>query len=463
MSSDSDYAIRARGLCKSYRIYPQPVDRLKQLLWGRWRRYYRQFDAVRGIDLDVRRGETLGVIGRNGSGKSTLLRMLCGIVEPSAGTVEVSGHVAPILALGVGMNPEFTGRENVRMNAAVLGISPDQLEERLEDVIAFADIGNFFDEPVRSYSSGMVSRLAFAVAIHSDPDILVIDEILAVGDEAFARKCFGRIESLKSEGSTILFVSHASNLVAQLCDRALLIETGERVAIGDPKTVLASYHRLLHAAPGDRPAIIQELRDGEARTGVRTGETDVVSVDHPSQTRASFDPELRPVTTAEYPSLGARICNARLLDEQDRPVNILHARATYQYAYDVVFDEPAFGVRFGMMIKLLTGFELGGQVSHSWARGIEVVDAGTVAEVRFRFRALLVPDVYFLNAGVLGLREGGEVYLHRVLDALMFRVEPFSGSHATGQVDLSEGLAQVEITVGRDDRSASVARSNSHA
>lgn len=462
MSSDSAYAIRARGLCKSYRVYPQPVDRLKQLFWGRWRCYYRQFEAVRGVDLDVRRGETLGVIGRNGSGKSTLLRMLCGIVEPTAGSVEVNGHVAPILALGVGMNPEFTGRENVRMNAAVLGISSDQLDERLGDVIDFADIGDFFDEPVRSYSSGMVSRLAFAVAIHSDPDILVIDEILAVGDEAFSRKCFGRIESLKSEGSTILFVSHASNLVAQLCDRTLLIEAGERVAIGDPKTVLASYHRLLHAAPADRPAILQELREGESGRGAHVGEMGTASVDHPVPARASFDPELRPVTTAEYPSLGARICNVRLLDEQDRPVNVLQARATYQYAYDVVFDEPAFGVRFGMMIKLLTGFEFGGQVSHPWARGIDVVDAGSVVEVRFRFRALLVPDVYFLNAGVLGLHDGGEVYLHRILDALMFRMEPVPGSLATGQVDLSAGPTQIEFAADRHGRSGNVARANCH-
>ena len=209
-----------------------------------------------------------------------------------------------------------------------------------------------------------------------------------------------------------------------------------------------------------RPLSLLPVRAGETGPGARAGEAAIVSVGHPAQARASFDPDLKPVTTAEYPSLGARICNVRLLDEHDRSVNVLHARAIYQYAYDVVFDEPAFGVRFGMMIKLLTGFELGGQVSHPWARGLDVVDAGSVAAVRFRFRALLVPDVYFLNAGVLGLRDGGEVYLHRVLDALMFRVEPSVGSHATGQVDLSDGTTQIEFVAGGHGGSGSVARSN---
>ena len=255
MSSDGErtIAIDASGLGKSYAVYARPQDRLAELLFGRWRRFHRDFHAVSDVDLRVYRGETVGVIGRNGSGKSTLLKMICGILAPSSGTLAVHGHVAPILALGVGFHPDFSGRENVRMNAAVLGMPSEVLAERLDSIVAFADIGEFFDQPVRSYSSGMVSRLAFAVAIHSDPDILVVDEILAVGDEAFSRKCFSRIEQLKQQGSTILFVSHASNLVVQLCDRAILMEAGRRVLTGDPKTVVSLYHKLLYAPPARRP------------------------------------------------------------------------------------------------------------------------------------------------------------------------------------------------------------------
>jgi lipopolysaccharide transport system ATP-binding protein len=432
-------AIEARGLCKAYPIYARPQDRLKQLLWGRRRRFFEDFHAVRGVDLEIRRGETVGVVGRNGSGKSTLLKMLCGILDPTAGALTVHGHVAPILALGVGFNPDFTGRENVYMNAAVLGIPPDALEERLDEIVAFADIGPFFDQPVRAYSSGMVSRLAFGVAIHAEPDILVVDEILAVGDEAFARKCFARIESLKSRGSTILFVSHASNLVVQLCDRAILMEAGERVLTADPKMVVSYYHRLLYAGPDDRPEVLREIRAIDAGA-----EPEVMSFRRAAQGSVSepaadggFDPRLRPLSTVEYEPRGARIQNPRILDGKGEPVNVLRAGERYHYAYEVEFSEPAFGVRFGMMLKLVTGFELAGQVSHPWNRGVDVVEAGTTARVRFPFDALMVPGVYFMNAGVLALDDVGEQYLHRILDAVMFRVESDGRTHITGQVDLS--------------------------
>jgi lipopolysaccharide transport system ATP-binding protein len=456
MSSDSvttdpvtppPIAIEAHGLGKAYAIYERPEHRLWQLLFGRWRRFHSEFKAVRDVDLSVVRGETVGIVGRNGSGKSTLLKMVSGILTPTEGSLEVRGHVAPILALGVGFNPDFTGRENVRMSAALLGIPQESLDAGLEDLIAFADIGDFFDRPVRTYSSGMCSRLAFAVAIHANPEILVIDEILAVGDEAFARKCFARIEALKANGSTILFVSHASNLVVQLCDRAILMEAGQSVLSGDPKSVISFYHKLLYAAPDARMDVLREIRAEDALehppadppSEEKTKSFPAPDAEEKAESTIDlgrFDPELRPESTVEYPSLGVTIVAPRIMNSREQAVNVLRSGQSYRYAYEVEFDDDAFGVRFGMMVKTITGFELGGQASHPWGRGLEVVEAGSCVRVRFHFQPLLAPGVYFLNAGVLGLREQGETYLHRILDAVMFRVEADASSLATGQVDL---------------------------
>jgi len=441
MSSDAEIAISARGLSKSYEVYRRPEHRLWQLLFGRLRTYYSAFPAVRGVDLDVYRGETVGIVGRNGSGKSTLLKMISGVLSPTAGDLEVHGHVAPILSLGVGFNPDFSGEENLRMSATLLGLSDDEFAAKLGDIRAFADIGAFFGQPIRSYSSGMIARLAFALAIHAKPDILVIDEVLAVGDEAFARKCFGKLEQLKEQGSTILFVSHASNLVVQLCDRAVLLDAGTRLLTGDPKTVIALYHRLLYAEkPGEVRREILDLDAGEPEPPV----PDAAAPNAPAVAR--FNPELRSESLIEYASLGARVVNPRILDAHDQIVNVLEAGQSYRYAYDVEFDQTVFGVRFGMMIKLITGLELSGQASHPWARGLEVVEAGSRARVSFGFRALLAPGVYFLNAGVLGLGGDGEHYLHRILDALMFRVETSGEILATGHVDLMvSGGAEVVV------------------
>jgi lipopolysaccharide transport system ATP-binding protein len=444
-----EIAIRASGLSKVYPVYARPEDRLKQMLWRGRRRFYREFPAVRQVDLCIARGETIGLVGRNGSGKSTLLRMICGTLTRSAGDLVVQGRVAPILAIGTGFSTDFTGRENVLTNAAILGMSDAEVRSRLDSIAAFADIGAFFDQPVKTYSAGMYSRLAFAVAIHCDPEILVVDEVLAVGDEAFNRKCFSRIEELKRTGCTILFASHSPNLIVELCDRALLMEAGERLLTSDPKTVIGRYHRLLYAGPNEAPAIREEIRRLDRGDVVKApsdspvpsppSPTPAPPARAPRQTRARFDTGLRPESTIEYESKGARIRDARVLDPAGHRVNVLRTGQSYVYAYDVEFLEDAFAVRFGMMLKLPTGFELGGQASHPPRQGIEHVAAGTTARVRFPFETHLAPGVYFLNAGVLGLRHGVVEYLHRVLDAEIFRIEPEHPGRATGTVDLSGG------------------------
>lgn len=251
----TDIAIRVQNLSKCYQIYDTPRDRLKQFFAPRLQRlvgqtpkqYFREFWALKDISFEIRKGETVGIIGRNGSGKSTLLQIICGTLTPTSGNVETRGRIAALLELGSGFNPEFTGRENVYMNASVLGLSNEEIDARFNDIVAFADIGDFIDQPVKTYSSGMMVRLAFAVAINVDPQILIVDEALSVGDELFQRKCFSRIEAIKQNGATILFVSHSGSTVVELCDHAVLLDSGEKLAMGTPKTIVGKYQKLIYA------------------------------------------------------------------------------------------------------------------------------------------------------------------------------------------------------------------------
>lgn len=236
-----EVAISASNLGKAYRFYKRPFDRLKQMAWRGNRVYYEEFWALRGVNLEIYRGETVGLIGRNGAGKSTLLQMLCGTVLPTEGGLSVRGRVAALLGLGAGFNPEFTGRDNVFVNAAVLGLTEEQIRDRFDDIAGFADIGDFIDHPVKTYSSGMFARLAFAVVIHVDPEILIVDEILAVGDAAFQRKCLDRFYQIRDSGCTILFVSHDPYQVKTLCQRALYLSHGEPVAYGPAEEVIDRY------------------------------------------------------------------------------------------------------------------------------------------------------------------------------------------------------------------------------
>ncbi|HJU41012.1 MAG TPA: ABC transporter ATP-binding protein, partial [Tahibacter sp.] len=427
----SDVAIRIDGVGKTFAIYERPHHRLLQLLMPSAQRpWFREFHALRDVSFEVGRGETVGIVGRNGSGKSTLLQIICGTLTASAGSIDVRGRVAALLELGSGFNPDFTGRENVYLNGAVLGLPRAEVERRFDDIVAFADIGDFIDQPVKSYSSGMYVRLAFSVAINVSPDILVVDEALSVGDEAFQRKCFSRIQRMRDDGATVLFVSHSAGHVIELCDRALLLDRGELLLAGKPRHVIARYHKLAFAPPELAESIREQIR----------GDVDVVGAE-PAATAdlphgaASDDGELDagmvPVSTVSYPSRGARIFGAHVQTLSGRRVNVLRAGATYVYTYCVAFDADAARARCGMLIKSVTGLELAGAVSATRENAVERVAAGDVLEARFEFRCLLAPGTYFLNAGVQGQVGDADVYLDRQIDVAMFRVMPEPGRLAT--------------------------------
>lgn len=237
----SDIAIRADDVSKCYQIYEKPRHRLLQMLF-RGRQYYRDYWALHHVSFDIKKGETVGVIGRNGAGKSTLLQILCGTLAQTSGALQVNGRVAALLELGAGFNGEFTGRENIYMNAGILGLSKSEIDNRLEDIIRFAEIGDYLDQPVKTYSSGMYVRLAFAVIVHVDADILIVDEALAVGDMYFQAKCMAHMKQLMQSGVTVLFVSHDVAAVKALCQKAIFLEHGQIAAIGKTDQVVEAYY-----------------------------------------------------------------------------------------------------------------------------------------------------------------------------------------------------------------------------
>ena len=258
MSSDNDIVLSVKNVSKCFEMYEKPVHRLYQTLCAGKKKFYREFWALRDVSFDVRRGECVGIIGRNGAGKSTLLQIITGTLAPTSGEVKVKGRIAALLELGSGFNPEFTGRENVYLNGAILGLSKEEIDRRYDDILAFADIGDFIDQPVKTYSSGMMVRLAFAVNVFVDPEILIVDEALAVGDAEFQLKCAKRMRQLIEDRVTILFVSHDVNAVRAYCDRALWMADGNVRLLGDVKEVTSRYMEFLFG--GDK---IQQ--DGDSR------------------------------------------------------------------------------------------------------------------------------------------------------------------------------------------------------
>lgn len=443
-------AIRLRGLSKTFPVYRQPHHRLLHSLDprrdGRW---HREFQALRPLDLDIGRGETVGIVGRNGSGKSTLLQLICGTLTPTTGEVEVSGRIAALLELGAGFNPDFTGRENVYLNGSVLGLKRSELDERFDDIAAFADIGQFLEQPVKNYSSGMYVRLAFAVAINVMPDILVVDEALSVGDEAFQRKCFARIERIRESGATVLFVSHSAGTVIDLCDSALLLDRGELLARGTARNVVARYQKLAYTPEDRAEQVREEIRLENAggdlwkapaakAPAAKPADADA-GVDRappPSAQQPSWDEGLVPASTIAYENRGARIEDPHLETADGERVNVLVAGREYVYAYDVEVDRTLANVRCGMMLRSITGVGIGGAVSALPGGAVPLVERGTCLRMRFRFRCLLAPGVYFANAGVLATLGEGEDYVDRRIDAAMFKVQPQPGRIATGLVDL---------------------------
>lgn len=454
----SEVAITIQNVSKCFKRYRHPVDRLKELLFPAKRRAD-EFWALRDINLEIPKGKTLGIVGANGSGKSTLLQIIVGTLAPTTGQVNVQGRISALLELGSGFNPEFTGRQNIFFNGQLLGLTQKQIEARYDEIVGFADIGDFIDQPVKTYSSGMFVRLAFAVATSVEPDILVVDEALAVGDEAFQRKCYARLENIQDRGGTILFVSHSAGTVIELCDSAILMSEGELILASTPKFVIDKYHKLIYAPAEKIKTVREEIRRLNCEPSrplipqdYPISQPPTISADEhldnalneiseipkfPLQSQPFYDPNLKPAETISYLSRGAKISNPQILTRRKEKVNNLIGRDDYVYSYEVEFLKDASKIRFGMLLKTIHGSELGGASYIFPEEKMEnrVVKAGTKVVLKFRFKCLLNPGVYFLNAGVSGIVDGHFTYLARCIDVGMFRVLPEEESYATGTID----------------------------
>ena len=441
----SEIAIRVRGIGKSYPVFDKPHERLVQLvLPGAHGRD--QFRALSDVSFDVRRGEAVGIIGRNGSGKSTLLQIVCGTLQASAGTVEVNGRVAALLELGAGFNTEFTGRENVFLNGSILGLTRQQVEDRLQDILDFAEIGEHIDQPVKTYSSGMFVRLAFAVAAHCDPEVLIVDEALAVGDVYFQRKCYRRIEQLRERGCTLLLVTHSTGLLVQLCDRGILLEDGRMLFDGDCGAAVREYMKSLFGTHQPEAADAAAAADARALAGDRgaDGAGDGEAADPRRVLRAGGTLDLfstRPGYNRGETRLGdgrALLADFMVVAGDGSASPVLRAGEPFTVYARYVFREALDRLVFGMHVRTVDGLQIYSSNTTMAAQGLFACGPDEVAVVAFEMRCALLPGQYFLGMGVSRYGEGGEevAAIDRRVDSVILTVLG-DQARANGYVDLA--------------------------
>ncbi len=387
-------AITTRHISKMYRMYPTPSARLREMLGGG--NHHRDFWALKDISFDVEKGQTLGLIGPNGSGKSTLLEIVTGILEPTTGRVRTHGRVAALLELGAGFNPEFTGRENVVLNGEIMGLSRREVETSFPHVAAFAEIGEFIDQPVKTYSTGMLVRLAFSAAIHVNPEVLVVDEALAVGDAIFSNRCVQKFQELKARGVTVVLVSHDLGLVKLLSDRALLLYQGQALAEGDPNDVINKYIGMVL----DRQKSVEEV------------------VATPAAAAKSEAPE-----SLEYSfrhgDRRAEVVRAELLNEQSRRTLVVRSGEPLRVRVLARFAEDHAAPMVGMMIRTRIGMDVFGTNTKLEELDLGPMKAGELLEVTFAFECWLAPQEYTITVATQSLDGSSHDWLD---EALAFQV-----------------------------------------
>ena len=427
----SDLAISVQNVSKIFRMYKRPQDRLLQRFTRK--PLFNEFHALSHVSFDVRRGETVGIVGRNGSGKSTLLQLICGTLTPSSGSIQVNGRVAALLELGAGFNPEFTGRENVYLNGTILGLTREQIDARLDDIFAFAEIGEFVDQPVKTYSSGMYVRLAFAVIAHVDADILIIDEALAVGDALFTQKCMRFLRAFREKG-TILFVSHDSHAVTNLCQRAVWLQKGKVMEQGAAKDVSEAYLASLFQSTNTQT---KKETKGQALTArpedwvdQRQAFVNASNLRNDLQV-FTFNPD-----TKAFGSRQATISNVRLTDTEGNPLAWVVGgevvTLTITADCGTALDRPIIG----FYVKDRLGQTLFGDNTYlSYIDTPVYADTGTTLTARFRFPMPWLPvGDYSIAVAIANGTQEEHVQHHWLHDALLFRSH--SSAAAAGLVGI---------------------------
>lgn len=414
----SEFAIQVKHLDKMYKLYNKPSDRLRETLG--FKVPVREHYALRDVNFQVERGETVGIIGTNGSGKSTILKIITGVLNPTAGEVKVDGRISALLELGAGFNMEYTGIENVYLNGTMMGFSKEEVDARLQDILDFADIGDFVYQPVKSYSSGMFVRLAFAVAINIDPEILIVDEALSVGDVFFQAKCYRKFEEFKKMGKTILFVSHDLSSISRYCDRVILLNKGVKLEEGSPKQMVDMYKQLL---VGQDPAKAEEKKEEQKESWSQ---------------QFQVNPNM-----LQYGTKLAEIVDFAVLDDKDRCTNTIEKGSSFRIRMKVVFHQDIQEPIMAYTFKDIKGTEITGTNTLFEKKSVEHSQAGDSCTVTFEQEMFLQGGEYLLSFGCTGYKDGEFTVFHRLYDACNITV--VSNKNTVGFYDMN---SKVEIRYG---------------
>ena len=411
-----DVAIKVENVSKVYRLYEKPTDRLKEALGFSKKKRYEEHYALHDVNFEVKKGESVGIIGTNGSGKSTILKIITGVLNPTMGDVKVDGRISALLELGAGFNMEYTGIENIYLNGTMCGFSKEEVDARMQDILDFADIGDFVHQPCKTYSSGMFVRLAFAVAINIDPEILIVDEALSVGDVFFQAKCYKKFEEFQKMGKTILFVSHDMGSVAQYCDRVILLDKGRKLMEGNPKDVIEIYKKVL---------VKQYVPDEE--TGKKVAQSGEKSSDMKDNMVQNPD-------FIEYGDHRAEIIDYGIVDEKGEPTNTILKKQEFGIRMRVSFKEDIREPIFAFCIKDLKGNDISGTNTVIEKTDIGPCKKGDILEVEFKQKMMMQPGQYLMQLGCTGYEKDNLVVYHRLYNVCSIQV--IADKVTTGYYDM---------------------------
>lgn len=433
-------AIQVEQLSKRYKLYDKPSDRMKEALGLSRKKHYKEHYALRQVDMTIYQGETMGIIGTNGSGKSTILKIITGVLNPTSGSVSVNGRISALLELGAGFNMEYNGIENIYLNGTMIGFSKEEIDAKLESILEFADIGEYVYQPVKTYSSGMFVRLAFAVAINIDPEILIVDEALSVGDVFFQAKCYHKFEEFKELGKTILFVSHDLSSISKYCDRVILLNQGTKLGEGTPKDMIDVYKRVLV---------------GQYRTEQENCAAADCREEEEEETDLQFEEELREAAktgrdgskhlaqeTLEYGTRQAEITECFLTDDRGERTGAVIKGTEFSVHMRMKFSDTLPAPIFAFSFKDVRGTEITGTNSMVEKAFLEPVEAGEEKEAVFTQRMSLQGGDYLLSFGLTGYEGDSFKVYHRLYDTL--HVTVISDKNTVGYYDMDS-----KVTVRR--------------
>ncbi len=443
MPQNSEYAIRVENVSKIYQLYNKPIDRLKESLNITHKNYHKDFYALNDISFKVKKGETVGIIGTNGAGKSTILKIITGVLTPTSGTVDVDGVVSALLELGAGFNMDYTGIENIYMNGTMMGFTHKEMDAKLDDILEFADIGDFVYQPVKTYSSGMFVRLAFALAINVDPEILIVDEALSVGDVFFQAKCYQRMEEIREQGTTILMVTHDMGSVIKYCDRVILLNKGSLIAEGEPGRMVDLYKKILANQMDSLQEELDEMNE-EAGSG---GEGRSRRVYESGEKLMKDEMTINPDRT-EYGNGKAEIYDLGLFDERGNLTNLLLKGEMFTIKEKIRFFDDIEAPIFTYTIRDKKNTDLTGTNTLYEGADVKPVHAGDEYEVSFRQKMTLQGGEYLLSMSCTGYEMGEHTVYHRLYNVASITV--ISNKNTVGVYDMESEVEVTKKSAGED-------------